>query len=102
MLDALRMLVARVEERSRVSDDWGFSRRRGGLGVSALFAGPSGTGKSLAAEVVAGALGLPLWRIDLARVVSKYIGETERNLDAVFAAAEATAAMLLFDEADAL
>ncbi len=98
----LRGLIDRVAHRSRVRDEWGFGGRRGALGVSALFAGPSGTGKSMAAEVVAAELDLPLWRIDLARVVSKYIGETEKNLDAVFEAAEASAAMLLFDEADAL
>jgi SpoVK/Ycf46/Vps4 family AAA+-type ATPase len=67
-----------------------------------LFAGPSGTGKSLAAEVVAAELLLPLWRVDLSRVVSKYIGETERNLSEIFAAAESSGVMLLFDEADAL
>jgi SpoVK/Ycf46/Vps4 family AAA+-type ATPase len=71
-------------------------------GVSAIFAGPSGAGKTLAASVVAGELGLALYRVDLARVVSKYIGETERNLEAVFTAAEATNVVLLFDEADAL
>ncbi len=71
-------------------------------GISALFAGTSGVGKSMAASVVAGRLGLPLWRVDLARVVSKYIGETEQNLEEVFEAAENAAAMLLFDEADAL
>jgi SpoVK/Ycf46/Vps4 family AAA+-type ATPase len=67
-----------------------------------LFAGPSGTGKTLAAEVLAGELGLDLFRVDLSRVVSKYIGETERNLRRVFDAAEAGQAVLLFDEADAL
>jgi SpoVK/Ycf46/Vps4 family AAA+-type ATPase len=70
--------------------------------VSALFAGPSGAGKTLAASVVACELGLALYRVDLARIVSKYIGETERNLEAVFAAAESTDVVLLFDEADAL
>jgi hypothetical protein len=102
VVSQLRTLVDRVAQRSRVRDEWGFGGRRGALGVSALFAGPSGTGKSMAAEVIAADLDVPLWRIDLARVVSKYIGETEKNLDAVFEAAEASAAMLLFDEADAL
>jgi hypothetical protein len=102
LIDQLHTLVDRVVHRSSVREEWGFGGRRGSLGVSALFAGPSGTGKSMAAEVVASELDLPLWRIDLARVVSKYIGETEKNLDAVFEAAEASAAMLLFDEADAL
>src|SRR5574340_1611248 len=73
-----------------------------GLGVSALFSGESGTGKTLAAEVVAAELGLDLYRIDLSGVVSKYIGETEKNLRTVFAAAEDSGAVLLFDEADAL
>ncbi|GAA1061411.1 ATP-binding protein [Agromyces bracchium] len=71
-------------------------------GISALFAGSSGVGKSMAASVVAGRIGIPLWRVELARVVSKYIGETEQNLEEVFSAAESAAAMLLFDEADAL
>ena len=73
-----------------------------GLGITALFAGESGTGKTMAAEVIAGDLGLDLFRIDLSAVVSKYIGETEKNLRAVFDAAEAGGAVLLFDEADAL
>jgi hypothetical protein len=102
VIQQLQTLVDRVAHRSRVRDEWGFAGRRGALGVSALFAGPSGTGKSMAAEVIAAELDLPLWRIDLARVVSKYIGETEKNLDAVFEAAEASAAAVLFDEADAL
>jgi SpoVK/Ycf46/Vps4 family AAA+-type ATPase len=72
------------------------------LGISALFAGGSGTGKTLAAEVLANELGLDLYRIDLAALVSKYIGETEKNLSRVFAAAESSGAILLFDEADAL
>jgi SpoVK/Ycf46/Vps4 family AAA+-type ATPase len=73
-----------------------------GLGISALFAGESGTGKTMAAEVLANELHLDLYRIDLSGVVSKYIGETERNLRRVFDAAETSGAMLLFDEADAL
>ena len=84
-------------------DGWGFGGRGGrGLGVNALFAGASGTGKTLAAEVVAGELRLDLYRVDLSGVVSKYIGETEKNLARVFDAAEAGGAVLLFDEADAL
>jgi DNA polymerase III delta prime subunit len=98
----LRELVAHVKHRRTLRDAWGFDTRRGLLGVTALFAGPSGTGKSLAAEVVATELLLPLWRVDLSRVVSKYIGETERNLSEIFAAAESSGVMLLFDEADAL
>ena len=73
-----------------------------GLGISALFAGPSGTGKTMAAEVLAHDLRLDLYRIDLSQIVSKYIGETEKNLRCVFDAAEEGAAVLLFDEADAL
>jgi SpoVK/Ycf46/Vps4 family AAA+-type ATPase len=73
-----------------------------GRGLTALFSGGSGTGKTLAAEVVAHALGLDLYRIDLSRIVSKYIGETERNLDRVFGAAASVQGLLFFDEADAL
>jgi hypothetical protein len=99
----LRELCARVDIRDMILDDRGYSRTIGAArGVSALFAGPSGAGKTLAASVVACELGLSLYRVDLARVVSKYIGETERNLEAVFAAAESTDVVLLFDEADAL
>ena len=100
-LTQLRELCQRVEYRERVMHDWGFARRGSrGLGTAALFAGPSGTGKTMAAEVIANALGLDLYRIDLAGVVSKYIGETEKNLDKIFAAAEND--ILFFDEADAL
>ncbi len=96
-------LAAQLAHRATVYDDWGFaSRTTGGLGVTALFAGASGTGKTMAAEVIAGSLGLDLYRIDLSAVVSKYIGETEKNLRRVFDAAEAAGAVLLFDEADAL
>jgi SpoVK/Ycf46/Vps4 family AAA+-type ATPase len=99
----LRDIAAQVRGRSLVYDDWGFERTsQRGLGISALFAGPSGTGKTMAAEVIAGELGLDLYLIDLSAVVSKYIGETEKNLRAVFDAAEKGGAVLLFDEADAL
>jgi ATPase family associated with various cellular activities (AAA) len=99
----LEEIAVHVRQRGRVYDAWGFGARGGrGLGISALFAGPSGTGKTLAAEVLAGALRLDLYRIDLSQVVSKYIGETERNLARVFDAAEEGGAVLLFDEADAL
>lgn len=101
-LEVLRQIVAAVDARSRVNEDWGFARRTRGLGVTALFAGASGTGKTLAAEVLAGAVRLDLYRIDLSQVVSKYIGETEKNLARVFDAAEEGGAVLLFDEADAL
>jgi hypothetical protein len=102
-LQLLHDLLAHVRQRSRVYDEWqmaGPSRR--GLGISALFAGPSGTGKTLAAEVLANSLELDLYRIDLSQVVSKYIGETEKNLRRVFDAADHSGAVLLFDEADAL
>lgn len=102
-LASLKAIVAQVRQRSRVYRDWGFAGRSPrGLGISALFAGGSGTGKTLAAEVIANSLQLDLYRIDLAALVSKYIGETEKNLARVFAAAEASGAILLFDEADAL
>jgi AAA+ superfamily predicted ATPase len=100
--EQLRQIVAHVRGRTRVYDDWGFARDDRGLGVAALFHGPSGTGKTLAAEVIARELDLDCYRVDLSAVVSKYIGETERNLRRVFDAAEAGGAVLLFDEADAL
>ena len=99
----LREISARVVHRERVMGDWGFEDRLSlGKGIAALFAGPSGTGKTLAAEVIAADLGLDLFQIDLANVVSKYIGETEKNLDRVFEAAGTANAVLLFDEAEAL
>ena len=102
-LQALRQIATHVSQRSRVYEDWGFRKRLNrGLGISALFSGESGTGKTMAAEVVANALQLELYRIDLASVVSKYIGETEKNLAQLFDAAEGGGVILLFDEADAL
>jgi SpoVK/Ycf46/Vps4 family AAA+-type ATPase len=102
-LSMLRHIVDQVRGRSVVLRSWGLSKRiKRGSGVTALFAGVSGTGKTLAAEVIAGELELDMYRIDLAGVVSKYIGETERNLRRVFDAAEEGGALLLFDEADAL
>lgn len=99
----LREIAAHVRHRARVYETWGFaSRGPRGLGISALFVGDSGTGKTLAAEVLAADLRLDLYHIDLSQVVSKYIGETEKNLRRVFDAAEAGGAVLLFDEADAL
>lgn len=99
--DGLELLCARWRHRDRVYDDWGFPALPS-AGVVALFSGPSGTGKTLAAEVVAGELRLDLYRLDLSSVVSKYIGETEKNLEQVFAAASAGEVVLFFDEADAL
>jgi hypothetical protein len=102
-IEVLRQITASVSHRATVYETWGFaSRGSRGLGVSAMFAGASGTGKTMAAEVVAGALDLDLYRIDLSQVVSKYIGETEKNLGRVFDAAEQGGVVLLFDEADAL
>ena len=102
-LETLRNIAMHVRGRHRVYRDWGFAAKGGrGLGLAALFAGASGTGKTLAAEVLANELELDLHRIDLARLVSKYIGETEKNLARVFESAEASGAVLLFDEADAL
>jgi len=99
----LREIALHVRHRTQVYERWGFGARGArGLGVTALFSGESGTGKTLAAEVLAGELGLDLYRIDLAATVSKYIGETEKNLRRLFDAAEASGAVLLFDEADAL
>jgi hypothetical protein len=102
-LTLLHHIVDQVRGRSTVLRSWGLSERiRRGSAVTALFAGVSGTGKTLAAEVIANELELDLYRIDLAGVVSKYIGETERNLRRVFDAAEEGGVLLLFDEADAL
>ncbi|MDH1057076.1 ATP-binding protein [Aquipseudomonas alcaligenes] len=100
---ALEQITVHTRQRIRVHHDWGFADRSDrGLGVATLFAGESGTGKTMAAEVLAKTLGLALYRIDLSAVVSKYIGETEKNLRKVFDAAEDIGAILLFDEADAL
>lgn len=99
----LREICMRATHGQRVLGDWGFGRKLTlGKGVNALFAGPSGTGKTLAAEIVAHELGYDLYKIDLSGIVSKYIGETERNLDRVFRAAHRANAVLFFDEADAL
>jgi ATPase family associated with various cellular activities (AAA) len=102
-LQTLREIAVHVRRRMTVYESWGFaSKGMRGLGISALFSGVSGTGKTMAAEVLAKELRLDLYRIDLSAVVSKYIGETEKNLRRVFDAAEEGGAVLLFDEADAL
>ena len=102
-LTQLEQIAAQVAQRTAVYEDFGFrSRMNRGLGISVLFAGESGTGKTMAAEVLANALVLMLYRIDLSAVVSKYIGETEKNLRKLFDAAEDGGAILFFDEADAL
>lgn len=99
----LRQLAGQVRQRSTVYDSWGFRQKLSrGLGINALFAGDSGTGKTMAAEVLANDLRLNLYRIDLSGVVSKYIGETEKNLRRLFDAAEDGGAILFFDEADSL
>ena len=99
----LRAVADRIAGEGRVYDDWGFAARyaRGG-GIAVLFTGPSGTGKTMAVEVLARETGLDLYRIDLASVVSKYVGETESRLGEIFDGAEGSDAILLFDEADAL
>jgi hypothetical protein len=102
-LAQLRDIATHVAQRHKLYEEWGFgSRSSRGLGISALFAGASGTGKTMAAEVLANYLKLDLYRIDLSCVVSKYIGETEKNLRRVFDAAEDGGVILFFDEADAL
>jgi hypothetical protein len=99
----LAQIAIQVRQRQKVYETWGFASKGGrGLGISALFSGASGTGKTMAAEVLANQLNLDLYRIDLSQVISKYIGETEKSLRRVFDAAEAGASILLFDEADAL
>jgi MoxR-like ATPase len=103
LLRQLREIANQVAMRSEVYDRWGFGARLPrGRGISALFSGPSGTGKTMAAEILANDLQLDLYRIDLAGVVSKYVGETEKNLRNVFDVAEESGAILFFDEADAL
>jgi hypothetical protein len=102
-MQILREIAVHVRQRRKVYDAWGFAKKNSrGLGISALFTGASGTGKTMAAELLANELRLDLYRIDLSQVVSKYIGETEKNLRRVFDAAEEGGAILLFDEADAL
>jgi SpoVK/Ycf46/Vps4 family AAA+-type ATPase len=102
-LASLHEIARQLRQRERVYRDWGFGDKHSrGQGLTALFAGESGTGKTLAAEAIANEVELDLYRIDLATVVSKYIGETEKNLKRLFDIAESSGAVLLFDEADAL
>lgn len=102
-LESLQAICAQARQRTRVGEDWGFSRHHAlGQGVKALFYGRPGTGKTLAAEIVAADLDLPLYRIDLSRIVSKWIGETEQNLSRLFDEAEKSQTILFFDEADSL
>jgi len=102
-MELLHQIAGQVSQRNKVYEEWGFAAKRSrGLSINALFAGESGTGKTMAAEVIANDLQLSLYRIDLSAVVSKYIGETEKNLRRMFDAAENGGAILFFDEADAL
>jgi SpoVK/Ycf46/Vps4 family AAA+-type ATPase len=99
----LHEMCDQIKYRHIVFDEWGFDGKLSmGKGLNALFAGPSGTGKTMAAEVIAGDLGLDLYKIDLSTVMSKYVGETEKNLERIFSAAHNSNAILFFDEADAL
>lgn len=99
----LKELAMHVKQRARVYEEWGFGAKGIlGLGITALFTGESGTGKTMASEVLANELNLDLYRIDLSQVVNKYIGETEKNLKKIFDAAEDGGCILFFDEADAL
>ncbi|MBD9542416.1 ATP-binding protein [Ensifer sp. ENS04] len=102
--DVLESIIAQVRNRTQVYEEWGFGVRlqHKGLGVSALFSGPSGAGKSMAGEVIGNALDLDVYRVDLSAMVSKWVGETEKNLRRVFDAAEDGGVILQFDEADAL
>jgi SpoVK/Ycf46/Vps4 family AAA+-type ATPase len=99
----MREICAQMRHRRIVLEEWGFDRHLAmGKGLNSLFAGPSGTGKTMAAEIIASDLGLELYKVDLSTLVSKYIGETEKNLDRIFIAAQEANAILFFDEADAI
>jgi AAA+ superfamily predicted ATPase len=101
--ELLQTIPLHVLQAGRVLEEWGFaSRIPYGQGVAALFSGPSGTGKTMAALIIAGALGVDVLQVDLSKTISKYIGETEKNLDRIFDAAEGAGSVLLFDEADAI
>lgn len=103
VIDTLRDMIAMVRERAQILERWGYQRHLGiSRGVAGLFSGEPGTGKTMAASVIASELGLELVRIDLSAVVSKYVGETEKNLGKIFDEAQDSHAMLLFDEADSL
>ncbi len=102
-LETLKSISSYLRNRDLVLSEWGYAEKVGqNQGLKALFAGESGTGKTMSARVLSKELGLELYRIDLATIVSKYIGETEKNLDRIFGAAEGSNAILFFDEADAL
>lgn len=102
-LAQLHEICQQAKQRNTVYDQWGFARKLAlGKGLNVLFSGPPGTGKTMAGDVIANELSLTLYKIDLSQVVSKYIGETEKNLERIFTAAQSTNAILFFDEADAL
>lgn len=102
-LARLKEICSHIRYRHIVYGDWGFDRKLSlGKGLNTLFSGPPGTGKTMAAEIIANELRLDLYQIDLSQMVSKYIGETEKNLNQIFTAAESANAILLFDEADSL
>jgi SpoVK/Ycf46/Vps4 family AAA+-type ATPase len=99
----LREIVATVRGRPQVLEEWGVGRKlASSAGVTVLFAGPPGTGKTMGAEIIAAELGLDLYKIDLSTIISKYIGETEKNLEKIFGEAQSSNAILFFDEADAI
>ena len=101
--EQLREICGYFMNMSVVYEEWGFQRKTSlGKGLNILFAGPSGTGKTMASEIMAGELGLDIYKIDLSSIVSKYIGETEKNLDRIFQEAQDSNAILFFDEADAV
>ena len=103
VMDSLKEFISRIQFKRRVFDEWGFAEKYAkGLGLSAMFTGPPGTGKTMAATLIAGQLALDVYQVDVSRLVSKYIGETEKNLAQIFDAAELGQAIILFDEADAL
>lgn len=103
LMRTLRSIIAAVRNRRRIFEDWGFGQRlTTGKGLSMLFKGESGTGKTLSAEVLASELAMPIYRVAIPRIVSKYIGETEQNLERAFREAQVAQAILLFDEADAI
>jgi len=103
LMEQLRFFVAAARGRAQVLTRWGFDEvLTSGRGLTALFTGPPGTGKTYTAELIAGELGLELWHVDLSALVSKYVGETEKNIQGLFAATRARSVVLLLDEADAL
>ncbi|MEO1267581.1 MAG: ATP-binding protein [Myxococcota bacterium] len=103
LMNTIQSILAAVRNRRRIFEEWGFGERLiTGRGLSMLFRGVSGTGKTLSAEIIAAELSLPLYRVSIPRIVSKYIGETEQNLEKAFREAEVAGAILLFDEADSI